>query len=152
MVRRLLCHSKGAVREISQERPESRKMMRNGVSWWLRSMLEAMRFELQSEMSSSVPVLKKRLGRVQRGGQNRAGVQRKGASVTDCLYSSYKEGCSPVLFCSAQSWEINVMHLGINTLILVLSPQWTIEIEGMVWREIRAQLEHNKNAQENKLV
>lgn len=80
-----MCHSKGTVRERSQERPESHKLMRNGVSWWLRSTLEAMRFELQSQMSSRVPVLKKPLGRVQRGGQNRADIHRKGASVTDYL-------------------------------------------------------------------
>lgn len=86
----LLCHSKGAVRERSQERPESHKIMRNGISWWLRSTPEAVRFELQSQMSSRVPVLKKPLGRVQRGGQSMAGIHRKGSSVTDCPYSSYK--------------------------------------------------------------
>lgn len=72
-----MCHSKGAVRERSQERPESHKISRSGVSWWLRSMLEAMRFELQSQMPSRVPVLKKPRGRVQRGGQNMAGIHRK---------------------------------------------------------------------------
>lgn len=106
MVRRLLCHSKGAVRERSQERPESHKMMRNGVSWLLRSMLEAMRFELQSEMSSRVPVLKKPLGRVQRDGQNRAGIQRKGASVTAYIHLIRKD---VVQSCFAQPKAVRLM-------------------------------------------
>lgn len=152
MARRLPHNAKGIVRERSQERPESHKLMGNGVSWWLWSKSEAMRIELQSQMLSRMLVLKKSLAGMRRGGQNRAGIQRKGAAVTGCPYSAHKQGCSSDLFRSAQSCEeINVMHFRVNILILVLSLHWAIEIERIVWRELTAQLEHDKNAQRKKL-
>lgn len=87
------------------------------------SKSESVRIELLSQMLSRMLVVKKSLVRVQRGGQNRAGIQRKGVPVTGgCLCSAHKQGCSSDLFRSAQSCEINVMHFRINVLILVLSP------------------------------
>lgn len=98
-------------------------------------------------MSSTMLVLKKSLGSVQRGGQNRAGIQRNGDPGTGYPYSAHKRGCSSDLFCSAQSCEkFNVMYFRVNILILVLSPHRAIEIGSVVWRELKTQLEHNKNA------
>lgn len=87
------------------------------------SKSESVRIELLSQMLSRMLALKKSLVRVQRGGQNRADIQRKGVPVTgSCPCSAHKQGCSSDLFRSARSCEINVMHFRVNILILVLSP------------------------------
>lgn len=70
-------------------------------------MPEAMRFELQSQMPSRVPVLKKPRGRVQRGGQNMAGIHRKGVqSLTVHVHLISK---NVVQSCFAQPKSVRLM-------------------------------------------
>lgn len=67
MVRRVPLNARRAVREGRQERPESPQQMGHGVSWWLWKQVRRNE-ELWSRMLSRMLVLKKSLGRVQRGG------------------------------------------------------------------------------------